>query len=473
MPPVVLQDYSARFTSRLQSDLKLESSPDGKAKRKPGNSAVLFTMTEEVGALAKALKILNEQKVNLKHIESRPSKRRPEDSYDFMIECDHTEGNVEQAVKDLKEISHHVQYITEDEEKTDSDAVPWFPEKIMDLDRFSDRILSYGAELESDHPGFTDPIYRQRRKFFADIAFNYKHGEKIPTIDYTEEEIKTWGVVFNSLTNLYKTHACKEFNYVFPLLIENCGYREDNIPQLQGVSDFLKSCTGFTLRPVAGLLSSRDFLAGLAFRVFHSTQYIRHPSAPSYTPEPDVCHELLGHVPLFADPAFAKFSQELGLASLGAPDEDVEKLATCYWFTIEFGLCREADGVRAYGAGLLSSFEELQYCLSDKPQKLPFDPFKTGVQEYPITEMQSVYFISESFDDAQDKLRRGSRYLSKIKTCSFPSLKYATTIQRPFMVHYDPYTESVQILNSKNQIENLIRNMSYDVNQLLMAVSKM
>ncbi|XP_031619504.1 protein henna [Contarinia nasturtii] len=412
------------------------------------NALIIFSLEKDSdsGALAKSLKIFNDKNVNLVHIESRSSARKP--GYEFLVECDSTTGNLGDAIEELKATTNYLSVISRDY-NDNTTAVPWFPRRIRELDRFANQILSYGAELDSDHPGFTDQTYRERRKYFADIAFNYKHGEKLPHVNYTEEEIRTWGIVFNNLTKLYKTHACREHNHVFPLLIDNCGYREDNIPQLEDVSNFLKDCTGFTLRPVAGLLSSRDFLAGLAFRVFHSTQYIRHPSKPLYTPEPDVCHELLGHAPLFADPAFAQFSQEIGLASLGAPDDYIERLATCFWFTVEYGLCRQDGEVKAYGAGLLSSFGELEYCLTDKPELREFEPSKTGEQKYPITEYQPVYFVSDSFEDAKEKM-----------------IKYANTIPRPFGVRYNAYTQSIEVLDSKHQLEQLMQELSTEFQTL-------
>ncbi|XP_060759709.1 phenylalanine-4-hydroxylase isoform X2 [Neoarius graeffei] len=304
--------------------------------------------------------------------------------------------------------------------------------------------------------GFKDEVYRARRKEFADIAYNYRHGQPIPRVEYTEVEKATWGTVFRELKTLYPTHACREHNHVFPLLEEYCGYREDNIPQLEDVSHFLSSCTGFRLRPVAGLLSSRDFLAGLAFRVFHSTQYIRHESMPMYTPEPDVCHELLGHVPLFADPSFAQFSQEIGMASLGAPDEYIEKLATVYWFTIEFGLCKQGNDFKAYGAGLLSSFGELQYCLSDQPKILPFEPEKTCLQKYPITEFQPIYYVAESFEDSKEKVR-----------------KFAATIPRPFSLHYNAYTQSIEFLDNAKKLCNLTNSIISEMGTLCTALKMM
>lgn len=279
----------------------------------------------------------------------------------------------------------------------------------------------------------------------------------LPHIEYTKAEIETWGIVFNKLTALYHTHACREHRYIFPLLIQNCGYRPDNIPQLEDISRFLKECTGFTLRPVMGLLSSRDFLNGLAFRVFHSTQYIRHHSKPLYTPEPDVCHELLGHVPLFADPDFADFSQEIGLASLGASEDDIEKLATIYWFTVEFGLCREADGsIKAFGAGLLSSFGELEYCLTDKPEKKPFDPFVAAGTKYPITQYQPTYFVAESFRVAKEKVR-----------------DYAKSLTRPFEVRYNSLTETIEVLDTKDKVVKYAQNIRGDLQRLINALEKL
>ncbi|CAD5214847.1 unnamed protein product [Bursaphelenchus xylophilus] len=423
----------------------------------PSHTTIIFTLAEEPGALAQTLRIFKEKRVNLTHIESRPSKTH-EGCYEVLVECadNSDKSRIEELIKVFKAHAENVRvHDFNSQVKQNKESVPWFPVKISDIDQFANRILSYGNELDCDHPGFKDAEYRERRKMFADIAFTYRLGEKIPRVEYMEREVATWRAVYSELVSLYKTHACREFNYIFPLLQQNCGYGPDNIPQLQDVSDFLKDCTGFIIRPVAGLLSSRDFLAGLAFRVFHSTQYIRHHSVPKYTPEPDVCHELLGHAPLLADPDFAQFSQEIGLASLGASDEMIEQLATLYWFTVEFGVCNQSGELKAYGAGLLSSFGELQYALSDKPEFSPFDPSVTCMTKYPITEYQPKYFIAESFSDAKNKLT-----------------SWASTIRRPFQVRYNPYTQRVEILDSVPAVQSLVKDIKSQMAKLEDALTK-
>ncbi|KAJ2170233.1 hypothetical protein EV181_007978, partial [Coemansia sp. RSA 532] len=133
--------------------------------------------------------------------------------------------------------------------------------------------------------------------------------------------------------------------------------------------------------------------------------YIRHHPDPYYTPEPDCCHKLLGHVPLFADPNFAELAQEVDLASLGASFEDIEKLATIFWFTAEFRLCCEDGIIRVCGAGLLSLFGELEYALTEVPTRLEFEPSKAVEQTYPLSDYQPLYFVADSFRDATAKLR--------------------------------------------------------------------
>lgn len=307
---------------------------------------------------------------------------------------------------------------------TGSYTIPWFPHHAADLDNLDQSTLAAGADLmddpENPHPGFHDQEYRNRRKLITENAMKFRYGDEVPYVDYSAEENACWSVVWDKLTGMHASHACKQFNNIFPTLVEHGIYSRDRVPQLNEVSDFLKDATGFQVRPVAGLLSSRDFLNALAFRTFFSTQYIRHPSKPLYTPEPDVCHELMGHAPLFADPNFADFSQQLGLLSLGAPDSDVTKLARCYWYTVEFGLLKQANGVRAYGAGLLSSFGELEYSLSDKPRVLPWDPYVASELDFPITTYQPTYFVAESFPDMRAKL-----------------VAFAESLEQPFRIEYN------------------------------------
>eukprot|EP01062_Namystynia_karyoxenos_P015392 TRINITY_DN1557_c0_g1_i1.p1 TRINITY_DN1557_c0_g1~~TRINITY_DN1557_c0_g1_i1.p1 ORF type:complete len:490 (+),score=165.30 TRINITY_DN1557_c0_g1_i1:84-1472(+) len=323
-----------------------------------------------------------------------------------------------------------------------SDCVPWYPSSIQDLDDFSQDTLAGGAELTADHPGFHDAAYRKRRNELAALSTAYKHGDRLPQVAYTPEENATWRAVWEKLMGLFATHTCREYQYNFALMVENCGFRADRIPQLEDVSRYLTHSTGFRLRPVTGLLTPRDFLNGLAFRVFHSTQYIRHHSMPHYTPEPDIVHELMGHAVLLADPDFAEFTQTIGLASLGAPDEQIAQLASCYWFSVEFGLCRQQGRLRAYGAGVLSSFGELRYALSGPgdgteeggPRYLDWDPAVAARTPYPITKYQPCYFVASSFKDATLKMK-----------------DFVHTFDRPFLLQYNPYCASVKTITKNTE----------------------
>uniref|UniRef100_H3G9R5 phenylalanine 4-monooxygenase n=1 Tax=Phytophthora ramorum TaxID=164328 RepID=H3G9R5_PHYRM len=392
------------------------------------------------GALQETLKFFWKHDVNMTRIESRPAKGHNM-NYSFYIDFQGKRGQptVDDLMADLQKNCLDVMVLHDKKgglgfvgRALVQANLPWFPRKIQELDRSVANILDAGTDLESDHPGFSDQEYRSRRNKFAEIAQNYRQGDQIPRLDYTEDEVKTWGVIYKRMKTMWKQYACDEFNYIIPLLESNCGYAEDNIPQQQDISNFLKECTGFTLRPVGGLLSSRDFLNGLAFRVFFSTQYIRHHSMPLYTPEPDICHELMGHAPMFADPDFADFSHEVGLASLGASDEEIERLATCYWFSVEFGLTKQHGEYKAYGAGLLSSFGELKWACernrpagAEVPEYRPWDPFSACKQKYPITTYQPVYYVADSLLDAKEKMRG-----------------FCEDLKKPFQARYNPYSQT-------------------------------
>ncbi|VDM99632.1 unnamed protein product, partial [Onchocerca ochengi] len=167
--------------------------------------------------------------------------------------------------------------------------------------------------------------------------------------------------------------------------------------------------TNFILRPCGGYLTPRNFLAALAFRVFCCTQYMRHHTDPHYTPEPDLCHEILGHMAMFLNPTYAQFIQEIGIASLGCSEKDCDALIRLYFFTFEFGLLAEKidekkRNLKVYGAGLLSCFDELKFCVSPDAKIYQFEPNVAIETEPEVTEFQKGYFYTSTIIEALDKI---------------------------------------------------------------------
>ncbi|KAF7990141.1 hypothetical protein HCN44_009876 [Aphidius gifuensis] len=429
----------------------IAENPDG--DNSVQKASLMLRLRDGIGSLARILKTVENFKGTVTHLESRSS-RKEGAQFDILINVNMTRQCLLQLIRNLRQSSSlgEVTLLAED---SISIKNPWFPRHASELDNCNHLMTKYEPDLDLNHPGFADKEYRSRRKVIAEIAFAYKYGDAIPSIPYTETENETWLRVFNTVDDLVPKHACIEYQRVFKKLREEKIFEPHRIPQLQDVSDFLQKNTGFTLRPAAGLLTARDFLSSLAFRVFQSTQYVRHINSPYHTPEPDCIHEFLGHMPLLADPSFAQFSQEIGLASLGASDEEIEKLSTIYWFTVEFGLCKEGNEVKAYGAGLLSAYGELLHSLSDKCEHRAFDPSTTAVQTYQDQEYQPIYYVAESFEDAKEKFRQ-----------------WVSTMSRPFEVRYNPHTQSVEVLDTVDRLESLVSQLNLEMTHLTNAIKK-
>ncbi len=248
--------------------------------------------------------------------------------------------------------------------------------------------------LPADHPGVSDSEYRSRREAIAQTGMSYRSGDPVPDVEYSEAEHELWGTVVTEL-------AVKRERYASAVALAGAAALDlptDRVPQLREVSARLGRLTGFRVEPVPGLVPTDRFYGALADRCFLSTQYMRHTSVPFYTPEPDIVHEVAGHCALLAHPTFADLHHAAGQASLRARTvEELETFSRVFWFTLEFGVVYEHDELRCYGAGLLSSFGEIETFRGAEIR--PFDLDEMGRTDYDITQYQPVLFAAPSIDE--------------------------------------------------------------------------
>jgi phenylalanine-4-hydroxylase len=214
--------------------------------------------------------------------------------------------------------------------------------------------------------------------------------------DYTEADHDTYRHLYSRQVQQLPGLACDEFIAAVQQLGES-----KSIPRFDAISERLMRATGWQIVGVPGLIPEEAFFTLLAARKFPVTDWIRKPEEIDYVVEPDVFHDLFGHVPLLFDPVFANYMQAYGAGGLKASRLDAcELLARLYWYTVEFGLIATPAGLRAYGAGILSSAGELRHSVtSSQPKRIAFDLKRLMRTKYKIDSYQASYFVIHSFDE--------------------------------------------------------------------------
>jgi len=220
-----------------------------------------------------------------------------------------------------------------------------------------------------------------------------------PWSTYTREDHATWATLFERQREILVGRAAREF-------IENqhkFGMTPQAIPKFSDLNRVLKQATGWELIGVEGLLPELTFFDHLANRRFPVTWWIRKPEQIDYISEPDLFHDLFGHVPLLLNPVFADYMQAYGKGGVkahGIGTEALVNLTRLYWYTVEFGLIRQDDGLRIYGSGIVSSKGDSIHCLeSAAPNRIGFDLQRIMRTRYRIDTYQKTYFVIDSYDE--------------------------------------------------------------------------
>ena len=214
--------------------------------------------------------------------------------------------------------------------------------------------------------------------------------------DYTDVEHQTWVTLYERQMKILPGRACDQFMKGLDALDLHGG----GIPDFRKMNEALNRLTGWTVVAVPGLVPDDVFFDHLANRRFPAGQFIRKPDQLDYIQEPDVFHDVFGHVPMLSDPVFADYMQAYGKGGARALGlGQLQNLARLYWYTVEFGLMQTAEGLRIYGAGIVSSKTESVFSLEDpSPNRLGFDLERVMKTLYRIDDFQQVYFVIDSLD---------------------------------------------------------------------------
>jgi phenylalanine-4-hydroxylase len=220
--------------------------------------------------------------------------------------------------------------------------------------------------------------------------------------DYTEEDHEVWGILYERRMEQLRENGSRLFLDGADVI----GLRPDRVPDLSDVNVRLDRITGWNAVPVSGFLPAREFFTCLAHRRFPTTVIVRSREQLDYLPEPDIFHDVFGHVPLHADPVFADFLQQFGaVAAQARTDEETTQMARLFWFTVEFGLIREEDEVKVYGSGLVSSHGDAANAVGPTCDRRPFDLEEVIDQPFEIDRLQDVLFVVDDFEQLFEAVR--------------------------------------------------------------------